>query len=91
MMCGYQILTTREMLSRTILREVRNEGVLQRVTIEEHQVGDLVSVPLQLFIQNAEGHIDLLVIQYTTNPRTTGNRRGVEIEGHRTTRNVSWS
>jgi hypothetical protein len=65
--------------------------MLQRVTIEEHQVGDLVSTLLRLFIQNAEGHIDLLVIQYMTIPRTVGKRRGVEIEGRRTTKNVSWS
>jgi hypothetical protein len=65
--------------------------MLQRVTIEEHQVGDLVTALLQLFIQNAEGHIDLLVIQYTTIPRTVGKRRGVEIEGRQTTKNVSWS
>jgi hypothetical protein len=65
--------------------------MLQRVTIEEHQVGDLVSGLLRLFIQNAEGHIDLLVIQYTTIPRTVGKRRGVEIEGRQTTKNVSWS
>jgi hypothetical protein len=64
--------------------------MLQRVTIEEHQVRGLVSVLLQLVIQNAEGHIDTLVIQYMTNPRTTGKGRGVEIEGHRTTQNVSW-
>jgi hypothetical protein len=40
---------------RRSLREVRNE-----VTIEEHQVGDLAFTLLRLFIQNAEGHIDLL-------------------------------
>jgi hypothetical protein len=70
--------------------------MLQQVTIEEHQVRDLVSVLLRLFIHNAEGHIDLLIIQYMTNPktsmtnpRTTGKRKGVEIEGHRMTRNIS--
>jgi hypothetical protein len=36
---------------------------LQRVTIEEHQVGDLVFVLLPLFIHIAEGHIDLIIIQ----------------------------
>jgi hypothetical protein len=64
MLCGYQILTTRGTLSRTILREVRNEGMLQRVTIEEHQVGDLVFALLQLFIHVVEGHIDLVIVQY---------------------------
>jgi hypothetical protein len=56
--------------------------MLQRVTIEEHQVRDLVSVLLQLLIQNAEGHIDPLIISYMTNPRIAGKRRGVEIEQH---------
>jgi hypothetical protein len=42
--------------------------MLQQVTIEEHQVRDLVSVLLRLFIHNAEGHIDLLIIQHMTNP-----------------------
>jgi hypothetical protein len=79
----------RETLPKTLLREVRNR-MLQQVTIEEHQVRDLVSMLLQLFIQNTEGHIDLLIIQYMTNPRTIGKRRGVEIEGHRTIGNVSW-
>jgi hypothetical protein len=65
--------------------------MLQWVTIEEHQVRDLVFVLLQLFIQDAEDHINLLVVQYMTNPRIAGKRRGVEIERHRTTRNVSWS
>jgi hypothetical protein len=64
--------------------------MLQQVTIEEHQVRGLVSIVLQLVIQNAEGHIDPLVIQYMTNPRTTGKGRGIEIEGHQMTRNVSW-
>jgi hypothetical protein len=41
--------------------------MLQRVTIEEHQVRDLVFMLLRLFIQNAEDHIDLLVVQYMTN------------------------
>jgi hypothetical protein len=44
--------------------EVRNEGRLQRVTIEEHQVGDLVFALLPLFIHVAEGHIDLIIVQY---------------------------
>jgi hypothetical protein len=56
--------------------------MLQRVTIEEHQVRDLVSVLLRLFIQNAEGHIDPLVIQFMTNPGIVGKRRGVEVERH---------
>jgi hypothetical protein len=38
--------------------------MLQRVTIEEHQVGDLVFALLQLFIHVVEGHIDLVIIQY---------------------------
>jgi hypothetical protein len=37
---------------------------LQRVTIEEHQVGDLVFVLLPLFIQGAHGHIDRVIVQY---------------------------
>jgi hypothetical protein len=37
---------------------------LQRVTIEEHQVGDLVFALLPLFIHVAEGHIDLIIVQY---------------------------
>jgi hypothetical protein len=37
---------------------------LQRVTIEEHQVRDLVFVLLPLLIQIAEGHIDLVIVQY---------------------------
>jgi hypothetical protein len=36
--------------------------MLQRVTIEEHQVGDLVFAPLQLFIHAIEGHIDLVIV-----------------------------
>jgi hypothetical protein len=51
------------LLGRT-LREVRNEERLQRVTIEEHQVGDLVSVLLPLLIQVAHGHIDRVIVQY---------------------------
>jgi hypothetical protein len=34
------------------------------VTIEEHQVGDLVFILLLLFIHVAKGHIDLLIVQY---------------------------
>jgi hypothetical protein len=52
------------------------------VTIEEHQVRGLVFVLPQLVIQNAEGHINPLVVQYVTNPRIAGKGRGVEIEGH---------
>jgi hypothetical protein len=52
-----------ETLPKTILREVRNR-MLQRVTIEEHQVGDLVFTLLQLFIHVVEGHIDLVIVQY---------------------------
>jgi hypothetical protein len=37
---------------------------LQRVTIEEHQVGDLVFVLLPLFVHVAEGHIDLIIVQH---------------------------
>jgi hypothetical protein len=37
---------------------------LQQVTIEEHQVGDLVFVLLPLLIQVAYGHIDQIIIQY---------------------------
>jgi hypothetical protein len=45
-------------------REVRNAGRLQWVTIEEHQVGDLVFALLQLFIQAVRGHIDPVIVQY---------------------------
>jgi hypothetical protein len=38
--------------------------MLQQVTIEEHQVGDLVFALLQLFIHVVEGHIDLVIVQY---------------------------
>jgi hypothetical protein len=38
--------------------------MLQRVTIEEHQVGDLVFTLLPLFIHVAEGHIDLVIVQH---------------------------
>jgi hypothetical protein len=34
------------------------------VTIEEHQVGDLVCVLLLLFIQVAHDHIDRVIVQY---------------------------
>jgi hypothetical protein len=37
--------------------------MLQQVTIEEHQVGNLVFVRLRLFIHVAEGHIDLVFVQ----------------------------
>jgi hypothetical protein len=37
---------------------------LQQVTIEEHQVGDLVFVLLPLFVHVAEGHIDLIIVQH---------------------------
>jgi hypothetical protein len=47
-----------------ILREVGNERRLQRVTIEEHQVGDLVFVLLPLFIHVTEDHIDLRIVQH---------------------------
>jgi hypothetical protein len=59
--CGDRIVVdVRDALLGGAFREVRNEWRLQRVTIEEHQVGDLVFVLLRIFIQNAEGHIDLL-------------------------------
>jgi hypothetical protein len=45
---------------------------LQRVTIEEHQVRDLVSVLLRLFIHIAGGHIDLLIVQFMMNPSIIG-------------------
>jgi hypothetical protein len=52
MLCGYQsFVDTGDALGDDPVREVRNEGRLQRVTIEEHQVGDLVFALLQLFIQ----------------------------------------
>jgi hypothetical protein len=46
------------------LREVGNGWRLRQVTIEEHQVGDLVFVLLPLYIHIAEGHIDLRLVQY---------------------------
>jgi hypothetical protein len=46
--------------------------MLQRVTIEEHQVRDLVSILLRLFIHIAGGHIDLLIIQFVMNPSIVG-------------------
>jgi hypothetical protein len=58
MMCGDQVFGVRDALLGGVLREVRNVGRLQRVTIEEHQVGDLVFALLPLFIHVAEGHID---------------------------------
>jgi hypothetical protein len=38
--------------------------MLQRVTIEEHQVGGLVFALLLLFIHVAEGHINLVIVQH---------------------------
>jgi hypothetical protein len=64
MMCGDQIFVgMRHALLGGTLREVGNEGRLQQVTIEEHQVGDLVFVLLPLFIHVTEGHNDLLIVQ----------------------------
>ena len=34
------------------------------MTIEEHQVRDLVFALLPLFIHIAKGHIDLIIVQY---------------------------
>jgi hypothetical protein len=65
MMGGDQVfVNARDALLCEAFREVRNEGRLQRVTIEEHQVGDLVFALLPLFIHVAEGHIDLIIVQY---------------------------
>jgi hypothetical protein len=64
MMCGDQIFGVQDALLGGVPREVRNVGRLQRVTIEEHQVGDLVFVLLPLFIQVAHGHIDRILVQY---------------------------
>jgi hypothetical protein len=89
MMRGDQSGDDEEMLPRGTLEREGTKVMLQQLTIEEHQVRDLVTMLLRLFIHNAEGHIDLLVIQYMMNPRTTGKRRGIEIEGHRMTRNIS--
>jgi hypothetical protein len=64
-MCGDQIFVgMRNALVGGTLREVRNEGRLQRVTIEEHQVGDLVFALLLLYIHVADGHIDRIIVQY---------------------------
>jgi hypothetical protein len=38
--------------------------MFQRVTIEEHQVGDLGFALLPLFIHVTEGHIDLVIVQH---------------------------
>jgi hypothetical protein len=73
LLCGGQsdsvateLLLTRETLSSVTLGEVGNKGGLQQVTIEEHQVGDLVFVLLPLLIHIAEGHIDLTIVQCDT-------------------------
>jgi hypothetical protein len=64
-MCGDQIFVgMRDALLDGTLREVGSEGRLQRVTIEEHQVGDLVFALLLLFIHVADGHIDRIIVQY---------------------------
>jgi hypothetical protein len=70
LLCGGQndsaatgLLSTRETLSQVTLGEVGNKWGLQQVTIEEHQVGDLVFALLPLFIHIAEGHIDLTIVQ----------------------------
>jgi hypothetical protein len=64
-MCGDQVFVgVRDAPLDGTLREVGNEGRLQRVTIEEHQVGDLVFTLLPLFIHVADGHIDRIIIQY---------------------------
>jgi hypothetical protein len=65
MVGGDQVfVSVRDALVYAAVREVRNEGRLQRVTIEEHQVGDLVFALLPLFIHDAEGHIDLIIVPY---------------------------
>jgi hypothetical protein len=58
------LVDTGDALGDDPFREVRNEGRLQQVTIEEHQVGDLVFALLQLFIQVVRGHIDPVIVQY---------------------------
>jgi hypothetical protein len=64
---GDQILVeARIALLSEILREVGNERRLQQMTIEEHQVGDLVFALLPLLIHIAGGHIDLLIVQHNT-------------------------
>jgi NADH:ubiquinone oxidoreductase subunit K len=76
------------MLSRVTFKREGTRVMLQQVTIEEHQVENLVFVLLQLFIHVAEGHIDLIIVQVLyreevrmVNPNTTGVSRGVEIRG----------
>jgi hypothetical protein len=58
------LVNTGDALGDDPFREVRNEERLQRVTIEEHQVGDLVFALLPLFIQVVRGHIDPVIVQY---------------------------
>jgi hypothetical protein len=52
-----------ETLSRVTFEREGTRMMLQQVTIEEHQVKNLVFVLLQLFIHIAEGHIDLVIVQ----------------------------
>jgi hypothetical protein len=52
-----------ETLSRVTFEREGTRMMLQQVTIEEHQVKNLVFILLQLFIHIAEGHIDLVIVQ----------------------------
>jgi hypothetical protein len=52
-----------ETLLRVTLEREGTKVMLQQVTIEEHQVENLVFVLLRLFIHIAEGHIDLVIVQ----------------------------
>jgi hypothetical protein len=65
MMRGDQVFVdVRDALYEGPLERWGTRRRLQQVTIEEHQVGDLVFVLLPLFIQVAHGHIDQVIIQY---------------------------
>jgi hypothetical protein len=60
---GDQSGHSKEMLSRGTFEREGTRVTLQQVTIEEHQVRDLVFALLRLLIHVAEGHIDLLILQ----------------------------
>jgi hypothetical protein len=85
-MSGDQSKLDKETLSRATCEREGMRVMLQQVTIEEHQVRDLVFILPRLFIHDAEGHIDLIIIQKqgTVNPNMTSSSRGVMIRGDRT-------
>jgi hypothetical protein len=63
MWSGDQSGQGKEMLSRVTFERDGTRVTLQQVTIEEHQVRDLVFVLRRLFIHAADGHIDLIILQ----------------------------